>query len=418
MEIEYSDILSEYVSARDRLENNGLQFVCQLEPHTVAPGELTALTIYLQNALDVPLQATIRVHDPSAQEKGRRGRSTPSPRLVQFTLLESEMSLAVEPAEMGLLRIPLQIDPATEQGEYSVRCSLAVKPQGRGTRIRPPESQGRLGQTILKDTVGLGLAAAVGVGYISVPADQVTATITVAGAAEHPAEVDLEPAFTSLWIPEELAIQQKALQEVNDRRIHILEQLKTEPMYVALLEESEAAYSDMNVSLRVGERIFLAKILTYTAQYFLQDINRQDALLIPIWSDALRNDLSTNDYLGMVTQVGYDRLSRLAIALSFALVSEALGREPWTIEEQRAVADLVLNCVRQGESLPSEFLYLPLLLGGLVVAHKVCMPDEDVGKSLQLLARSKSDRAEAFDEELQDLNQVFDTLLKSAQQQR
>ena len=416
MEIEYPDILSEYVPAQDRLENNGLQFICQLEPHVVAPGELTALVIYLQNALDVPLQVAIRVHVPSSKEM-RRGRSGPLPRPVRFTLLESEMSLAVEAAEMGLLRIPLQIDPATEQGEYGVRCSLAVTPQGRGSRIRPLESQGRLGRTILKDTVGLGLAAAVGVGYIGVPATQVTATITVAGAAEHPPEVDLNPTFVSLWTPEELTVQQKALQEINDRRIHILEQLQIEPMYVALLEESETAFKEMNVPLRVGERIFLAKILTYTAQYFLENVNRQDALLIPIWSDALRNDLSTNDYLAMVTQVGYDRLLRLAIALSFALVSETLGREPWTIEEQRAVADLVLNCASRGESLPIEFLYLPLLLGGLVVAHKMHMPDEDVGHSLQLLARAQSDRTEAFDEELQELNQIFGTLLKSAQQQ-
>jgi len=416
MDIEYPDILSEYVSARDRLEANGLQFVCQLEPHTVAPGEVTAMVIYLQNAMDVPLQVTIRVHVPSSKET-RRGRSGPLPRLVNFTLFEQEMSLAMERAEMGLLRIPLQIDSATEQGEYGVRCSLAVVPQERGTRIRSPESQGRLGQTILKDTVGLGLAAAVGVGYISVPTDQVVSTITVAGAAEHPTEVDLEPAFTSLWMPEDFTIQQKALAEINDRRFHILEQLKVEPMYVALLEESEAAFGVMNVPLHVGERIFLARILTYTVQYFLEDVNRQDALLIPIWADALRNDLSTNDYLAMVTQVGYERLLRLAIAISFALVNDALGRIPWTIEEQRAVADLMLDCIRRGESLPVEFLYLPLLLGGVVVAHKMSMPDEDVGHSLQLLARARSDRSEAFDEELQELNQVFDTLFKRAQQQ-
>lgn len=416
MNIEYPDILSEHVAAQNRLENNGLQFVCQLEPDTVAPGELTTLTIYLQNSLDVPLQVNIHVHDPSSQKPRRRGRTGQLPRLVEVTLFESDVSLVVEPAEMGLLRIPLQIDPATEQGEYSVRCSLAATPQGRGTRIRPPESQGRLGQTILKDTVGLRLAATVGVGYISAPADQVTASITVAGAAEHPTEVDLEPTFTSLWVVEEFDIQQKALHEINNRRMHILEQLKTEPVYVALLEESEAVFRDMNVSLRVGERIFLAKILTYAAQYFLQNVSLQDALLVPIWSTALQNDLPTDDYLGVVAQIGYDRLLQLSIAIGFSLVNETLGREPWTTEEQRALADLILNCARQGEPLPIEFLYLPLLLGGLVVAHETCMPGEDVAQSLQLLDRAKGDRAEFLDEELHDLNQVFDTLLQSAQQ--
>ncbi|MBC7251609.1 MAG: hypothetical protein H5T62_15190 [Anaerolineae bacterium] len=414
MEIEYPDILAEYVMAQDRLENNGLQFVCQMEPHTVAPGELTSLVLYLQNALNVPLQVTIHVHRPTTKELHRR-RADALP-LANFTIYQPEMSLAMEPAEMGVLRIPLQIDPATEQGEYGIRCSLTVTAKERGARIRPRESQGRLGQTILKDTVGLGLAAAVGVGYISVPAEQVTANITVAGAAEQPAEVDLEPSFVSLWMQDEFTFQQKALQEINDRRIHILEQLQIEPMYVALLEESEAVFRAMDVPLRVGERIFLSKILTYTAQYFLEDINRQDALLIPIWADALRDELSTSDYLTVVTQFGYERLLRLSIAMGFALVNKALGREPWTVEEQRAVADLVLDCAGQGEPLPIEFLYLPLLLGGLVIAHEVVMPGEDVGYSLQLLARDKEARAAAFDEELQELNQIFDALFASAQQ--
>lgn len=415
MEVEYPDILSEYVSARDRLETNGLQFVCQMAPHIVAPGEVTALLMHLQNALDVPLQVTVRVHIPSLKEM-RRGRTDPLPPLVNFTLFEQEMTLAMEAAEMGLLRIPLQIDPSTEQGEYGIRCSLTVVSKERGTRIRPSESPGRLGQTILKDTVGLGLATAVGVGYISVPADQVTSTITVAGAAEQPAEVNLEPTFTSLWMPDELTFQQRALREINDRRIHILEQLKAEPMYVAFLEESETAFNLAGVSLHVGERIFLAKILTHTVQYFLENANRQDALLIPIWADALRNDLDTNDYLAMVTQVGYERILRLAIALSFALVSETLKREPWTVEEQRAVANLVLDCISQGEPLPIEFLYLPLLLGSLVIARKVTMPEENIGHSVQLLAQAKSKRAESFDEELQELNKIFDTLLTAAQQ--
>ena len=105
-------------------------------------------------------------------------------------------------------------------------------------------------------------------------------------------------------------------------------------------------------------------------------------------------------------------LLELAIALAFSLVEESLGREPWQAAEQRALRDLVLQCQSTSAVLPVEFLYLPLILGGLAVAHQVVLDGENVQQSLDLLCAAKKKRAEWFaDTELAEVNDVFEELL-------
>jgi hypothetical protein len=85
---------------------------------------------------------------------------------------------------------------------------------------------------------------------------------------------------------------------------------------------------------------------------------------------------------------------------------------PWPYAEQRALRDLVMQCQSSGAPLPVEFLYLPLILGGLAVAHELTLEGENVQQSLDLLVAAKHNRAEWFaDPELGPINDVFEELL-------
>jgi hypothetical protein len=133
---------------------------------------------------------------------------------------------------------------------------------------------------------------------------------------------------------------------------------------------------------------------------------------VPILAYAQAEALSAADVGALVTGVGYPHVLELAIALAFALVEETLGREPWLAAEQRALRDLILQCQSTGSDLPVEFLYLPLILGGLVVAHDLAMEGENIQQSLDLLYAAKRKRSEAFaDAELAAINDVFEELL-------
>jgi hypothetical protein len=110
--------------------------------------------------------------------------------------------------------------------------------------------------------------------------------------------------------------------------------------------------------------------------------------------------------------LGYTHVADLAVALSFSLVEDALGREPWDPTVQRALREFIVECLATGEELPSEFVYLPMILGGIAVSREIMVGREDVQTSLRLLARAKEEKAAQFsDPELRELNDAFDRLL-------
>lgn len=406
MAIEYPDIMGDYIDARQRFDAGGLHYVCFFEPSTMAPGGRTELLFLVQSAWDVPLGVALRLELPT--RTSRLGRA------VRFQADKPALSIDVAAGEVGLLRVPLTCAPDTPSGRYDIKTTFKATPHGHGEAIRPPSNPGRFGQSFIRDPVGLGIAPVIGLGYVAKPETRQLLHLEVAGEPEE-AEADLSLGFETLWTVDELQYQQPAQHEVSSRRVHILSKLSADALFSTLWYESQTLFEDVDVPLRMGEAIFVARILAYTAMTFLNKGDWYDALLVPMWREAFRHDLPTGDALWVVTQVGYEHLLRLSIAMSFGLLDRAMGREVWSNEEQRAVIDLLVSTVVQGQgTLPPEFLYLPLILGGLAVAKELKMPGEDLPHSLQLLDQAHRDRASIFTEEVALVNDLFGQLLLEA----
>ncbi len=402
MAIEFPDIMGDYIDARQRFDAGGLHYICSLEPASIAPGGLTEILFLVQSALDVPLEAVLNTAVP--------GRTSRLGRAVKFEVAQPELRINIAAGEVGLLRVPLTCASDTPSSKYEIKLTFKATPSGPGGRVRPNRSQGRLGKSLIRDPVGLGIAPIIGVGFAAKSETHQTLYLQV-GGDPITSEVDVSPHFESLWTTDKLSPQQRAQREVSDRRIHILPKLPADALYAALWQESQPLFDGVGLPLRMGEALFLARILAYTANTFLNKGDWYDALLVPIWMAAMRSELPTGDPLWIVTQVGYEHLLRLSAAVSFGLADRAMGRELWTNEEQQAVIDLLSNTVCRGQgTLPPEFLYLPLILGGLAIARQMTLPEEDLGHSLQLLAQAHLDRTAALDE-VPLVNDLFEQLM-------
>jgi hypothetical protein len=188
--------------------------------------------------------------------------------------------------------------------------------------------------------------------------------------------------------------------------------LQPRPLFAAFLRESQEAFAKCGIRLALGEALFVAKMLTYTVVYMMSETLWQGCLLVPIVGYALAEGQSTGGWLSLVTQLGYPHVIELAIALAFSLVEEALAREVWNVGEQRAVRDFIVQCLNEGTPLPVEFLYLPLIVGGLAVAHELTLEGEDLGQSLGLLVEAKKARSDCFaDRDLDQLNTAFEEMV-------
>ncbi len=409
MAIDYPDIISEYLVATERYESDGVQIVPYFEPTEIPVGGTTQLVLFLQSAVDVPTEVTLKPELPQS------GRFRGSPMLA---IGKPELSLTLEPAQVGILSVPMTTTPHAKEGEHQVHLNVSAKVQAQPTRIRSAETPGRFRSDLIDDVVGLDLVRILGVPYKAKPTHKISLSLTIRGQAKtSDAAPNLATRFQALWAQEEMQRQSQALQEVSQRRAAIMEDLQIEPLFVGLFVEGQRRFAEAGLPLRVGEAIALGKILTYTVRHFLANSDLQDSLLVPMWGLANEYDLPTNDPIWVLRNVGFQHLLRLSVALSFGLLRQALGHHPWSVEERRGVISLVAETVETAQLLPAEFLYIPLLIAAAYISRQITLDGEDSRHSLRLLQKAKAARADVFaDPDLAEANQIFDRLISAALQ--
>jgi len=406
MATECPDIISEYLVARERYECEGVQIVPSLEPAQIPLGGHGMLVFLLQNAMSAAAELLIKPELPVAN----RPKGAPL-----FELGEPVLHAHLEPAQVGSLCVPLRTTPHTRPGPHEIRFNLAVKLAAGGTRVRPTKTAGRFKSTLIDDVVGLDLGRVLGVPYSIIPTRKFSLPITVSDQAAASTEKPYGAArFESLWTLDQLERQSRAQQLVNMQRQSILAGLQTEALYARLLAEAQQRFSQAGVILHIGEAIALGKILTYTVCHFLSNPDLQDGLLVPIYEAAAEYDLPQHDPVWILRNIGFSRVLRLSIALSFGLAAQVLKRQPWDVEERRGLIQVIPERLEAGERLPIELLYIPLLIGAALVSYQIVMDGEDVGHSLRLLQQAKASRAEVFnDPDLAEASRVFDNVLKA-----
>ena len=400
MSSEYPDVLGDLVDARQRFEVSGIHYMMALEPKAIAPGEATYLRVWLQSGWNVPAEVAIVVHLPT--------QSVPT-----FSIVQKRTDVPLETAEVGEVAIPIVCSAETEPGDYLVSVSIGGEPKTHGLFVRSKKTEDHLGDTLLTFRTGMALSATMGLGYAAKTQPKQQLPLRVAGSGETRPSPDMTPTYLSHWSLDDLGIQGKARTNINDQRLYLIPKLTRQALYMAFLEESQARLKDAALPLNIGEAIFLTKIMTYTVEYFLKLPDGQDAILIPAYVLGYRYNLPTDNPVFLVVRADYARIAKLAISLSFGLLRRRLKRDIWSIEEQLAVADLVADRVERGGTLPAEFVYLPLLLGGLMVSGQVQMPGEDPTQSLDLFAGARKQRTAELAEN-PELIALLDQLEQSA----
>jgi hypothetical protein len=264
--------------------------------------------------------------------------------------------------------------------------------------------------------VGLNLVSTLGSVYNTKSVKKATFSLDVRGEPAPPERAPrLKHTYQTIWVENNAQFFNQAIQEINLRQVKLQNELTLEGLYTTLYAESIGRFADAGLPLRVGEAITLAKILTYSCQYFLSNPNRYNGLLVPMWQRAFEEGIDTTNALDVIRSAGYTHLLKLALAISFGLVAEAFGRQFWPLRERQAVISFVTTNIESGQEMDPEFLYLPLLMAGTYIARKIKLEGEDVQHSLALMKKARAARKDLFlDEDMAQANQIFNQIMKKA----
>ncbi|HXV96899.1 MAG TPA: hypothetical protein VEC93_00645 [Anaerolineae bacterium] len=408
MAVSFPDIIGEYIDNPERFETGGVQYTGYFEPAKIAPEQVANLFLFLQNTLNVPLTVNIKAGLP--QTGGLFGGGKPV-----LKVLEPIFQLKLAGAEAGLLTLPVTTGHIKE-GEQALTLELKVTNEGRGQTIRPAQAQSKLGKGLIDSPVGLNLVSTLGSTFTAKSVKKAAFPLKIEGEPEPPERAPrLKYSYQTIWVEENAEVFNHAIQEINLRQVKLKNELTVEGIYATLYAESIDRFGDAGLSLRVGEAITLAKILTYSCQYFLSNPDRYNGLLVPMWERALQEGQDTTNALDVIRSAGYTHLLKLALAISFGLVAEAVGRQFWPLPERQAVISFIAERIETGQQIDIEFLYLPLLMAGTHIAGKIKLEGEDVRHSLALMNKAREARRDLFlDEDMAQANKIYNQILKAA----
>ncbi len=409
MTVAYPDIIGEYVDNPERFETSGVQYAGYFDPASIAPEQVSNFYLFLQNTLNVPL--TVMLKADLSQTSGLFGGGRPV-----LKVMEPVVQLKLASAEAGLLTWPVTTNPQAKAGEYPLNIEMKVAGENRGQRVRPAQSKSKLDTALIDSPVGLNIVGTLGATFTAKMVKKATFPLKVAGPPSPPERAPrLNHKYETIWLEDKAEALNLALQEVNSRQAKFNKELTTEAIFTILYAESINRFADAGLPLRIGEAITLAKILTYSCQYFLSRPDHTNALLVPMWEQALEAQVDTTYALEVIRSIGYFHLLKLALTLSFGLVAQATGRQPWPLNERQAVTQYIVDSVEAGQQIDPEFLYLPLLMAGVHISNKIKLEGENLQHSLALMKKAREARRDMFlDEDMVPAGQIFSQILKNA----
>ena len=400
MAIQYPDILGEFFDSTQRFEADGVQYRVYFEPESVKAGEVTALFFVMQSVVDAPVEFLLDLDLPKTPKK-----------LQGFKVAKSQFQVTLAPGQVCELKIPIQpVDVRAK--DYCVRLNLRGKAERRVQRVRPPKSNGRMAKTPIQDLVGLELVSSIGAAFTSKTERRPTVNLNVTEGTE-PAEYDLSPALAELWKAEDLDLQVRATKEFNDRRLPVVSSLTQPVLFAAMLNESRQRLPEVGIQLTLGESIFLSKILTYTTMLFLSDEALQDGLFVPIFQRLLASRVPFDNASWLLMKFGYEHIVNLAVALSFGLLDNHRKERVWPLLEQREARNFIVGQLKDRDVLPIDLLYVPLILGGILVNSQVVLEGEDVEDSLATIKRSRDLRLSELSQGDEQVMGIMDELLSA-----
>ncbi len=409
MEVSLPDIIGEYLDTPARFEIDGVQLAGYFEPAKIAPEQITHLFLFIQNALNAPVKINVKIEMPQTRGLFRGGRPL-------LTVQEPAFQLKLAEAEVGLLTLPVTTTEHIVEGEHLLTIELKIVSGANPQRVRPTKSRGKLTKSLIDSPVGLNLVSSLGSTYVVKPVKTVAFPLEVAGEPDPPERTsDLKHKYETVWVKADSETFTRSIHELNLRQVKLKSELNVESLYVNLYAESTIRFADAGLPLRIGEAIVLAKILTYSGQYFLANPKLYNGLLVPIWERAFEAGVDTTDGIQVIRTAGYHHLLKISIAISFGILAKSVGRHYWPLVERQAVTNYIADSIEDGQEIDEDFLYLPLLMAGTQIFNKLKFDDEDPRQSLALIKKAYEARPDLFgDEEMAQANKIYKHILKKA----
>lgn len=392
----YPDILG-YITQDQRLNIGVIEAALAVRPTRIQAGSTFEVILLLQNTSDVRVEVAAEAKVPARDAARKQDRFVPYATRFSATLL---------PAEVGYMTLPVTTrSDIAPHDNYRIGMELNVKPQAKPQRIRESNEAVNLNYYFfLNESTIVQVARLKALDFSCNRAGLINtvieSTFAIVPATEPIERVNLQPKWERLWSVTDNTDTRFLLEQhhdvLEDKIIPLLERVY---LYDPIFQATTRRFSGRGYTLTPNEIHYITKLLVNILEmarkpppvqhYADQDIYyvsrvleggwRKDGLPLPLpaWCRGLLSRVASDqrildDPVKSLSTLLYDDLIRDGIRHGFELVHNVIGQELGNRVHTQKYADRFAELLRtREEPLTFEDIYLPLILGGIIVDAEV-----------------------------------------------
>lgn len=410
----YPDVLGA-ITGGARISMDKLQCALGIYPRITYINQPVEVILILQNMVDQNMQVKVGFQLPNQDKKGNP---------VVIDTPKKTIALGMRPGEVGVLRVPIVPHPPTQPGtQFPVRVAVRYRTANEGRAIRPPTGGAPpsvLGVSPIK------LQALREVEFRAhtwnQSAEIITSYFDVAPRRIPPIDQDYQPIYESLWTHEEMAEERELVQAKIPDATRTAARLTRANIYKPLIKIVDDRFAEHGMPLHPGEVQAIAKMLTYTLDEGLE-LEPGFATENSRWFQTLCQVLAHDENLEdldrgeLISKYLFEAAIYDAILLGFSVITPKVKENLGDQMERLGYANRVLLWFAGQEQPDLTYVYLPLVLGGMVINMIVTNRDDNPWIMIHQLREAARGRARLVTGEAAAIFTMFYELLAQAEDQ-
>jgi len=404
--LNYPDLLG-YVTGGTRLNVGPAQLAIAVRPPEPRAGQVVQVVVLAQNAADVDIDLTVTIKPPDADARKQKGR---------FSAKTQRVLVGIKAAEVGTLTMPILTLPDTAPGQgYVIGVEVEAKTSAKGGSARDPNGGGVVDGDYLPDATMRALDDLKDLKFV-----------TARRGARLDLTFDLLPPKLNLQLAEAKAGWHSIarLEDYKDPRLamhkyadlltlHLFPRLKRDVMFPALTSATSEQFAAGGYPLRDAEAKLIARLMTLILEYAApKDMQHgyvaageynvrswldHDPRLanpdieLPLWFARMLAAIGKDQRAAQVPEKVipkflYFDLLHDATRHGFDLVEKATGQHLGMLNEIDEYAVQNIQRLQNGGGMDFSRVYLPLVMGGVMVNDRLVFDREDPAALIRELA--------------------------------
>lgn len=365
----YPDVLGT-VTGGSRIHMDQLQVALGIFPRQAYINQPFEAVIVLQSLVNQPMQVKIAVRLPTTDKKG-------APAVIDTP--QSQVALNLKAGEVGVLRMPIIARPPTQPGkEFPVRLAVRFRVPNNAELIRPPAGGAPPATLeispfklqVLRDVEFRAQtwneSADIITGYFDLAPHRLTQT------SEMP-----KMRYEMLWNPDGMAQERKMAKAHIMNARQLADSSAYPSSFAAFLDQINARFEERGMLLHHGEAMAIAKMMAYTvdeAPRMEQALETEETRWFTTLCQVLASDpelLVSMDRNELIAQYLFYEVLYEAILMGFHVIERRVTETLGSYDERIEYANSVLAWLGGRGAGELNYIYLPLVLGGLSITRLV-----------------------------------------------